>query len=338
MSTASKKLRVGVIGLGIGEQHIKGYQSHPNCEVVALCDIDEKKQKMAQEKYPHMKIFADADAIFTDPTIDVVSIATYDDAHYEQIIKALKHNKHVFTEKPLVQYPEHARDIRAQLKAHPHCKLSSNLVLRKSPRFLAVKDLIAHGAFGDLFYVEADYNYGRLHKIVSGWRGKIEGYSGVFGGGVHVVDLLLWLTDDTVEEVSAYGNAIASRGSGFKNNDMIVSILKFKSGMIGKVAINLGCVLPHFHPVLLYGTKATFINGMEHGLLYESRDPTAEQKKITAEYPGVSKGAIISSFVDWILGKGEPAVNEDDAFRAMSVCFAIEKAHQSKGPIMVEYI
>ena len=31
------KLRIGIIGLGIGRSHIRGYQSHPNAEVVCHC-------------------------------------------------------------------------------------------------------------------------------------------------------------------------------------------------------------------------------------------------------------------------------------------------------------
>ena len=34
------KIRVGVIGLGIGRHHIRGFQTHPVAEVVALADLD----------------------------------------------------------------------------------------------------------------------------------------------------------------------------------------------------------------------------------------------------------------------------------------------------------
>ena len=33
------KVRVGVIGLGIGRHHIRGYQAHPNAEVMAIADL-----------------------------------------------------------------------------------------------------------------------------------------------------------------------------------------------------------------------------------------------------------------------------------------------------------
>ncbi len=338
MTDASKRLRVAVIGLGVGERHIASYENHPFCEVVALCDIDEAKLREVGARHLGARLETSADAVLADPSIDVVSIATYDDAHYAQIIRALENGKHVFAEKPLCQYPGHAREIRAKLRARPELRLSSNLVLRSSPRFLEVKHLCETGELGDLFYVEADYEYGRLHKIVNGWRGKIEGYSGIFGGGVHIVDLLMWLTGDEVVEVSAYGNSIASRGSGFKNHDQIVAILKFKSGIIGKVAVSLGCVSPHFHPVNLFGTKATYRNKRDQGLVITSRDEDADPDQITAEYPGVDEGVLIPSFIDSILGHGIPVVSEDDVFRSMSVCFAIEKAHHKSGPVSVDYI
>ena len=48
------QLRVGIIGLGVGENHIEGYRAHPGCKVIALCDFSEEKQAMAQQKYPEL--------------------------------------------------------------------------------------------------------------------------------------------------------------------------------------------------------------------------------------------------------------------------------------------
>lgn len=333
-----EKLKVAVIGLGVGEQHIVGYQSHPDCEVVALCDIDDEKRTMARGKYPNLKVVAHADEVLSDPSIDVVSIATYDDAHYAQIIKAIEHDKHVFVEKPLCLYEDQAREIRMRLRANPKLRMSSNLILRRSPRFQLLKKMKDEGALGELFYVEGDYNYGRLYKITEGWRGKLDFYSVVHGGGVHMVDLLMWIAGESIVEVSAYGNQIASRGSQFKYSDMAVSILKFESGLVGKMAVSFGCVFPHFHAVALYGTKATFINGRQEGLFYTSHDPAVAPEKIIAPYTGMRKGDLIPSFVDAILGRGKAQVSEDDAFATMSVCFAIEKAHTQGGCVKVEYI
>ena len=332
-----KKLKAGIIGLGVGEQHIAGYQSHPSCEVTALCDISDKKLGVAREKYPDFKITDNPSDILDDPEIDVVSVASYDNYHYEQILKAINNNKHVFAEKPLCLYRQEAESIRSLLKDKDQVKLSSNLILRMSPRFRYVKNMIKDGKFGKIFSVEGDYNYGRLHKITDGWRGKIDFYSVVYGGGIHIIDLFLWLTEDIVIEVDAYGNNISSRGK-FKYNDTVVCILKFKSGMVGKLAVNYACVFPHFHPLSIYGTKATFVNGMEHGSFFTSRDPLQKPEKIETPYPGVHKGDIIYSFIDSILNGSKVEVSQEDVFKAMSVCFAIEKAVNSHSRVRVEYI
>ena len=331
-------LKAGVIGLGVGEAHIQGYQNHPDCEVVAICDFSDEKLSYAKEQYPDIRLTDKADDLLQDPNIDIISIASYDNYHYEQIIQAISNDKHVFVEKPLCLYRDEALEIRKCLQEKPRLKVSSNLILRMAPRFRLLKEMITDEVLGQLFYIDGAYNYGRLHKITEGWRGKADFYSVVYGGGVHIIDLLLWLTGDIITEVSAYGNAIASKDTGFKYNDMVVAILKFESGMIGKVASNFGCVHPHFHAINVYGTKSTFTNGMETGTLYESSDPSCAGETITAEYPTTDKSYLTYNFVDSILNQSEPEVTADDVFKAMSVCFAIEKATGQSGPVTVEYI
>lgn len=331
-------LKVGIIGLGVGEQHIQGYRRHPRCEVVALCDLAEEKLSNVGGRYPEIYRTTKASEILEDRSINVVSIASYDNDHGAQVCQALDHNKHVFVEKPLCLYEAEAIEIRNRLRQKPHLKLTSNLILRKSPRFQALKKMIETGGMGDIYYLEGDYNYGRIEKITEGWRGKIDFYSVVYGGGVHLIDLMLWLNRDEVLEVSAYGSGICTRNTQYHYNDLVAAILKFKSGAVGKMTANFGCVFPHFHPLAVYGTKATFINGRKSGELYRSRDPKVEPEAMVADYPGVHKGDFLLSFIDAILNDGQPEVTAQEIFAAMSVCFAIEKAVQRNEIIAVKNI
>jgi predicted dehydrogenase len=42
----SAKLKIGVVGLGMGNAHINGFKKHPSCEVVAIADPDEARLKL----------------------------------------------------------------------------------------------------------------------------------------------------------------------------------------------------------------------------------------------------------------------------------------------------
>ena len=60
-----------------------------------------RKIKFLKKKYPGKIITKDENVIFKDPSINLVSIASYDDFHYSQIIKSLKNNKNIIVEKPM---------------------------------------------------------------------------------------------------------------------------------------------------------------------------------------------------------------------------------------------
>ena len=48
----TEPLRVGIIGLGVGEQHIAGYEAHPAARVTALCDMDETRLARGRRAQP----------------------------------------------------------------------------------------------------------------------------------------------------------------------------------------------------------------------------------------------------------------------------------------------
>jgi predicted dehydrogenase len=336
----SGKLGVGVIGLGVGEALASAFDIHPDCRLAALCDIDEGRLAGVASRFPGAHRHVSAEALIDDPSVQIVVVASYDHHHAAQVLRALGTGRHVFCEKPMCVSEDEASTIRQALKRAPGLRLSTNTILRKSPRFETLHRQIVRGEMGRVFFVEADYNYGRLHKLTEGWRGDQSGYSVMLGGGIHMADLLLWLVGNRVLEVSAYGNAIASKNAGgrFGGNDLAVALLRFADGTIGKVTANFGCVLPHFHRLLVYGTKATFENALPCALLYRSRDPAQAPDCIKDAYPGTGKGDLIPSFIDAVLGRGRAIVDEDDVFAALSLCFAIERAIAGGHPESVRKI
>jgi predicted dehydrogenase len=331
-----QRLKAGVIGLGVGERHIDGFSRATGVDVVALCDMDANKQALARERYPECRLYTNADDLLDDPQIDVVAIATYDHYHAAQIVRAFDAGKHVFSEKPLCLTESELSAIRAARLRNPSRRLCTNTVLRMSPRFRDLRSRIRNGELGKLFYVEADYNYGRLAKLKDGWRGSIPAYSVILGGGIHMVDLLLWLSGRRVVEVVASGNKLCSVGYGFSTPDMVVAILRFDDGMLGKVSANFGCVYPHFHKLVVYGTEATFENGPGAASLFKSSICDAKLELLETAYPGIEKGDLIPGFIDSIRGTGCAEIKEDELFAAMEVCLAIDRSWREGVPVRID--
>ena len=138
MNKLKKKFNVAVIGLGVGEMHLKGYLQNKNTKVLYASDKNFLKIKNLKKKYKKINFIRNSNKIFEDPNIDIVSIATYDDSHYDLIIKALDNNKHVFVEKPMCQFKWQLNEIEKRLKKKKLI-LYSNLILRKSDLFLDLK-------------------------------------------------------------------------------------------------------------------------------------------------------------------------------------------------------
>ena len=71
---------------------------------------------------------------------------------------------------------------------------------------------------------KGDYNYGRFEKLTKGWRGKIPFYSVTQGGGIHMIDIMIWLLKSSPKEVFAIGNNLSSSNTNFKFNDNVVTL------------------------------------------------------------------------------------------------------------------
>ena len=83
----SAKLRMGVIGLGMGQGHARGYQSHPHAELVALCDLDMGRLEAVAAELGVAQTYTDLDEMLTKADLDAVSVALPNKLHAPFTIK-----------------------------------------------------------------------------------------------------------------------------------------------------------------------------------------------------------------------------------------------------------
>lgn len=103
------KLNIAVIGIGgQGAPNLSGVKSQ---NIVALCDVDERRGAKGFEAFPKVRRFTDFRKMFDamEKEIDGVVISTPDHTHFHPAWWAIERGKHVYLEKPLAHEVEEVR-------------------------------------------------------------------------------------------------------------------------------------------------------------------------------------------------------------------------------------
>jgi len=333
-----RTLGVAVVGLGVGVQHALAYTRIPACTLRWLYDLDAARMERVAAEIGQGAPAESFESILSDESVDVVSIASYDDAHSDQIVAALRARKHVFAEKPLGRSIEELKAIKLAWEAGRGIHLGSNLVLRAAPVYQWIREAIAAGELGEVFALDGDYLYGRVHKITDGWRMDVQDYSVMQGGGVHLVDLMLWLTGQKPASVTAAGNRICTTGTAFRYNDYVAATFQFPSGLIGRITANFGCVHRHMHVLRVFGTRATFILDDRGARLHESSDPAGTARALDLAALPATKGDLIPGFVAAVLAGAAPGPETQYEFDVISACVAADRAVTTGNSVKVTYV
>lgn len=244
------KLKVGIIGVGsISELHITAYQNHPDVELYAFCDIDEKRLALMGEKYNITKCFTDINELLKLDELDAVSICTWNNSHASCTIAALNAGKHVLCEKPMAMSASEAEEMNAVAKKNGKL-LMIGFVRRYGDDCSLLKEFISTDYFGEIYYTKA--NYLRRNGNPGGWFGDKSRSGGgpLIDLGVHVIDMVRYLLNNP-KPVSVYGATFHKLGNrnelkdrkGYYSasatdedscdvEDMVTALIRFDNGAV----------------------------------------------------------------------------------------------------------
>ena len=98
----NEKFGWALIGCGgAGNGHARYASDTPDVEVRGFCDVRSDSAKSFHEQYGGDYYTTDPDRVFSDPSVDIVSIATSHSSHADLAVAAFNAGKHLYLEKPM---------------------------------------------------------------------------------------------------------------------------------------------------------------------------------------------------------------------------------------------
>ncbi len=249
-------IKVGVIGYGYwGPNLVRNFIEAPGSTVASVCDLRNERLAHLRVRYPTVKTFDCARALFEDPDIDAIVVATPVSSHFELAMAALEANKHVLVEKPLAANSEQGeRLIEEAARRNRVLMVDHTFVYTGAVR--KIRELITANELGDIYYYDAvRVNLGLFQHDVNV----------IWDLAIHDLSIMEYVLPSKATAVSATG---ISHVPGQPENVAYITLF-FDNPQIAHVHVNW------LTPVKV---RHTLIGGSEKMILYDDLEPSEKVK------------------------------------------------------------
>jgi len=337
-----KKYNVGIIGYGwVATAHIAAINASPYAQVTAIYSSRKLDDKVLSATYGSpIKSYTDLGEMLKDKSIHVVSLCSYPYQHKDQAIAAAKAGKHMIIEKPLSLSWEDCQAVESAVKSAA-VKICFCFECRYSNQFIATKAVIDQGLLGDIHYGEIDYYHG-----IGPWYGQFQwnikkeaGGSSLLTAGCHALDALLLCMGTDVAEVTSYDTKSRSKVfEPYEYTTTSVTIVKFKSGRVGKCAAVVDCLQPYYFHTHLCGSEGSLLDNKFHSMKLQTNKAswsTLSMKMLdsgdVADHPYLTQ---FNTFFESLeKGKDMPLTSLKEAMITHEIMFAADRSAATGKPV-----
>lgn len=209
-----KKLTMAVLGFGQrGTVYANAAKDYPDeVELTYVCENNTAKHDMIQKEYNVKKenIYTEYSEFLSKGKIaDLLIISTMDPDHYEQTLLALDAGYDILLEKPIALKKKHIYEIKEKAN-QLNLKIAVAHVLRYTPFYQKLKELIEQGTIGEVATLSQTENVGYLHYAHSFVRGNWhkESLSApmILAKSCHDLDIIKFLVGQRVQSITSFGN------------------------------------------------------------------------------------------------------------------------------------
>lgn len=233
------RLRIGLVGTGIGSSHAAAYRSLPELfDLAVICDIDEARARSMANEFQVGRVVTSLDALCALDAIDVIDICTPPNLHIPQALQALAAGKHVIVEKPLAA-SLHDADRLIDAEAASDRRVMPIFQYRFGHGLQKLKQLIAAGVPGRPYVATIETHWRRYASYYDvPWRGKwaTELGGALLGHAVHAHDLLTYVFGPIR---TVYCRA-ATMVNDIEVEDTAAAALEMENGALVTLSVTLG--------------------------------------------------------------------------------------------------
>lgn len=253
------KHKVGIVGLGmaVAPQARSLLDLADRVEVVAAFSRSARRRDLFASQFP-FPLTDDLNAIFDDPSIDIVAVLTPPDSHLDLVRRAAAAGKHVMLEKPLDISTERARTMAAAAQS-AGIAVAVMLQHRFKPAAERLGRVLAEEGVGRIVGVSARVPLWRPQSYYDvegrGTRAR-DGGGVLISQAIHTLDLMLSLAGPVSEVKAFVGYGAAHR---METEDMVAAAMRFESGAIGVLEATTAFYPGSAEQIAFTGTTGTAI-------------------------------------------------------------------------------
>lgn len=340
-------MRAAIVGLT--HPHTRGWAQtldvlSGRLTVVGVHDADQGNRALVPEPFADKPFFTSLEALIEErrPEVALVGAATGEAAAL--VTRLAEAGVHMIVDKPAARTVEEARRA-ADAVRRANVKVAVGFANRLNPAIQELRRLCKSGAVGRLLAFEARHISGQVRRWPNGsanplFSREVSGGGHLHWLGIHYLDLMCYLAEDEVAEVTAFTDNVG--GQPIDVEDCAVVGLRFRGGALG--VLHCGNLAPSLRVEQYFAARGEHLNatvrlhepseeGSRHGLHLVSdgehgpleQDMTFIQKAIPG-YGGISGRTLANDLLDAIEQDRQPMITFDDIVLALQI---IEAAHES---------
>jgi scyllo-inositol 2-dehydrogenase (NADP+) len=333
-------LNVAIVGFGLSGRTLQApfFLTNPNFRLKTIVSNNQNPTAV----YPTVQKATSLDAVLADDEIDLVSIASPNNTHFEYAQKCLLAGKHILVEKPFTATAKQAEIlISLAKKQKKHLFVFQNR--RFDSDFLTVKHIVDTGLLGELISFEAHFNRFKPLLNPKKWKEIADPSNGIlYDLGSHITD----------QVVGLFGGPLSISGETFTQREHSevddAFDVRLDYGRL-KVTLKSSLLVREDSPrYILQGTKGSFVKygidiqedqlkaGMMPNDANFGAEPSENQGLINAEINGIGiRGKVETKVGAWhllfqnihdviVLGK-EPLIKLEEVLEQIKI---LEKVKQ----------